>query len=52
MEIIIGIAMMYVWVHAIMILVNKKPVAKRTKYETGIIITGIVALLLIIVGSI
>lgn len=49
METILGLVMIYSWVHSVIIL-NKSKEA-RTPYERGVIIVGLTGIILFIIGT-
>lgn len=49
MDSLIGLAMLYVWVHSIVIVVKK--LKEPTGYETGVLIAGAIGVVLFIMGT-
>jgi len=49
MESILGLIMLYTWVHSIVIVYKKTK--DLTQYETGVMILGLVSITLFIIGA-
>ena len=49
METIVGLAMFYAWIHGVIIVVKKTK--DVTLYESAVLIAGLVAFLLFLIGS-
>jgi Mn2+/Fe2+ NRAMP family transporter len=48
MDTLLGIVVIYSWVHSLLILLRKEPV-KKTQYETIVLIFGVVFIVLFLV---
>lgn len=49
METLLGIAMIYLWVHSLVILFKK--VDRTTQYENIVLIGGLISIVLFVLGS-
>lgn len=50
METILGLAIIYSWVHGLILLLQKKDFNDRTRYEQAVIVVGIITLVICIIG--
>jgi len=50
MDTLLGIAMLYVWIHSTIIIFKK--LGETTSYENVVLIAGLVAVILFVIGTI
>ncbi len=52
MDLIIGLVMIYVWVHSVVIVARNNTKVKRTGYENAVLIAGLVTIVLYVMGTV